>query len=798
MIEKDLSERLIAGVRSAKYSLLVGAGFSRVATSADGRPLPIGQELSNELARQFSMPENHPLARLWGALPTPQRENALASRFKGCIVASHEIPVHRLVWRTIYSFNVDDVVEKLYASPDAKQALVSTGHREPYATNESIAEVRCVHLHGSVLHPSGGYVFSTSEYGRSTVNHTAWGPAFADELAASPFIVLGCSLDEYDIEHHLARRGGIEPSRETLPSLFVSPNADSVVQAAAARFGLAYVNATASDFVKWLVQACEPIPTPTELLVPTASSDLYSPSPSARDLRIFHRQFLWVREDELPTDREHDNFLRGLEPAWSDLRAKRDILRHDVNRIVARVRTLVESKAAVPPLLVLDSAPGGGKTTVLMRAALTLEETGIKSFYFSGRERLSTIAAAECLERIKGPAALLIMERLGGRNLQVAIVGADRENRSSRLRSRLAGLGPEQVRLQELSLGEATDLVRKMRSEGLLGLKGKRPDSALVALARGRDLLVAMCELSGGERRFDEIVRSVWNSVSTPGLRRVLALVALGHSLGYPVKTAVVQGASEEPIRSIFSAIGSGELEGILYRTGYAGEYLNTQHRVIASRIVRAVVPEGELFDCFVMLARKLAPYVSRKTIIARTVEARLAGRLLDFDPNVSETLGKRSREFYANIKDAWEWNSRYWEQLALLELQEGNLSVAVSHAEQAIGVEEHPLTYTTYAKVLMRAAEHAPGERDGFLYLAEARHAVNHAIALRHRTSLRDEHAHHVGIDGAIRFFQRHRLSPDNHWRDWVDTLLAEADSQFPRLLVWAALRQRWTALCV
>ena len=114
---------------------------------------------------------------------------------------------------------------------------------------------------------------------------------------------------------------------------------------------------------------------------------------------------------------------------------------------------------------------------------------------------------------------------------------------------------------------------------------------ALVALARGRDLLVAMCELSGGERRFDEIVRSVWNSVSTPGLRRVLALVALGHSLGYPVKTAVVQGASEEPIRSIFSAIGSGELEGILYRTGYAGEYLNTQHRVIASRIVRKRAP---------------------------------------------------------------------------------------------------------------------------------------------------------------------------------------------------------------
>ena len=105
-----------------------------------------------------------------------------------------------------------------------------------------------------------------------------------------------------------------------------------------------------------------------------------------------------------------------------------------MNRIVARVRTLVESKAAVPPLLVLDSAPGGGKTTVLMRAALTLEETGIKSFYFSGRERLSTIAAAECLERIKGPAALLIMERLGGRNLQVA--------RLAKLQSR-RGLSPE-------------------------------------------------------------------------------------------------------------------------------------------------------------------------------------------------------------------------------------------------------------------------------------------------------------------------------------------------------------------
>ena len=71
--------------------------------------------------------------------------------------------------------------------------------------------------------------------------------------------------------------------------------------------------------------------------------------------------------------------------------------------------------------------------------------------------------------------------------------------------------------------------------------------------------------------------------------------------------------------------------------------------------------------DVFTKLANGIAPRVNRKAIRMRTPEARLAGRLFDADKIVAPLLRAHSEDFYVAAKDAWEWNSRYWEQRALL-----------------------------------------------------------------------------------------------------------------------------------
>ena len=118
------------------------------------------------------------------------------------------------------------------------------------------------------------------------------------------------------------------------------------------------------------------------------------------------------------------------------------------------------------------------------------------------------------------------------------------------------------------------------------------------------------------------------------------------------------------------------------------------------------------IFDAFVSLASAISPRVNPGTIRKRMPEARLAARLFDFDQIVSPMLGDLAQKFYETVQDDWQWNSRYWEQLALLHLERYSaaepdglmtheLRLALGHARHAVAIEDHPLTLTTLAKLL-------------------------------------------------------------------------------------------------
>ena len=70
-------------------------------------------------------------------------------------------------------------------------------------------------------------------------------------------------------------------------------------------------------------------------------------------------------------------------------------------------------------------------------------------------------------------------------------------------------------------------------------------------------------------------------------------------------------------------------------------------------------------------------------------------------------------------MKRHWDWNSRYWEQFALLKLDRsvrskgadriGLLSQSISHARHAIRIEKHPFTLTTLGRILLEHVKQVP-----------------------------------------------------------------------------------------
>lgn len=805
MMPDDIAQRVLSGIRAGRYSLLLGSGFSTVAKSTDGRMLPTGSGLAEELAKEFSLPTGHPLPRLWAALPSPEREKYLERRFKQTQISLGEpLPIHRFVWRSVYTFNVDDVVEQIYKSPSSQQTLEVVTHKDSFSTPESLGNIRCIHLHGSVLQPDDGYVFSTADYGAATAKHSIWSTVLADELSTTPFLVIGCTLDEYDLEHHLARRGGIDSLREPIPSLFITPFPDSILEATARRFGLIVVKATASQFFEWAKAEAGRLPSPLELICPAHTDTLYTTPPPPQDARIFHRQFLYVDTSALPAPVDYDNFLFGKEPTWKDIASNLDVIRKDVSRIMGAIQSHLNSQHQ-QYVTVIESPPGCGKSTVLLRVAVELSRLHVPVFYLQGLERLSPDAARSCISRLRNTPVLIIdsfadhadqvaqlaevLERDGKSCL---ILGAERENVLARMRLSLALLKPTLSKLDPLSQSESRELIQKMRSHGLLGKHARYTDEQLVGKAMGKDLVVAMCEIAGDDRRFDEMVKSQWTEVTNRDAQSLLASVSLAHSCGFALKFAVAQRCTTVPLGNLLKEIGSGSLRGLIFREGYGGEYLRTAHRVLAERLLAVALSPKDLFDTYVNVAIGIAPYVSRESIRARKVEARLGARLLDYDISVFPVLKEKSVEFYQRIKTAWEWNSRYWEQLALLELHVGNYDKARAYAQHAVGIETHPLTHTTLGHILVKSAIESTSQDVARKLFLEGIEEFKRALSLARRYKVIHAHTHHAAIIGAIQFLKKWHFAIDRETASWINELLDEAKALFKDAFDWNSMSRQ------
>jgi hypothetical protein len=195
-----------------------------------------------------------------------------------------------------------------------------------------------------------------------------------------------------------------------------------------------------------------------------------------------------------------------------------------------------------------------------------------------------------------------------------------------------------------------------------------------------------------------------------------------------------------------------------------AKRFVIPENSTLSDRILErfAETSPDRILATFVNLADELGPWVNRETIIARAPEPRLSGRLFDFDSVVSKFLGSDAEEFYNRVKPAWEWNSRYWEQVALLNLAryqtsndstEGleHLEDAVTHARHAVAVEHHPFPLTTLGKVLLNHMM-APGisTKDSF---DEAFERLSEAIAIEERRNRVAAQPYGVIFNGIVNY---------------------------------------------
>lgn len=174
-LDEETSQRVISATREGRYSLLLGAGFSATSTDRNGRPLPLGNALADEIALKYGMPTGYPLAQLSSALDG-KINDWLTQRFSDCTPSQGVLRVPQFVWRHIFTFNIDDALHAAFQSRTSarQQEPAYLTHLSAYEPPDWPEEVPVVHLHGSVRQPEDGYIFSLREYALSISMHSTW------------------------------------------------------------------------------------------------------------------------------------------------------------------------------------------------------------------------------------------------------------------------------------------------------------------------------------------------------------------------------------------------------------------------------------------------------------------------------------------------------------------------------------------------------------------------------------------------------------------------------------------------
>jgi len=807
VIPGDLKAALRETLFRGGYNLLLGSGVSLDSHNGLGESLRSSEQLRQDLCSVTGAPPTTSLTRAYALLSTQDRDHQLTHRFSGCKPGPTIAHLPRFLWRRLFTFNIDDAIEVLYEGDAArKQVLVPLNFDADFEPTPDRIELQAVHLHGWVRQPLAGYVFAPSDYVRVMRNLNPWTHLLSEILATEPFIVAGASLNEIDLEYYLSRRTPASPRRGRGPSLIIEPNPDVATRADCERYGLVLVPTTFCEFMEWL---CTEFPCPpnlAELIVPDIAT-LFSDRPEPRRLVTFFSDFELVPASDLPLPAVPSPFHYGREPGWQDLHAHVDIERRDNSLLAEVLRAMLKPLAADQPnvVVVLDEA-GAGKSTVIKRVAHDLARSGTPVLSVCTASRIDTDNAIDCLKRV-ATKLLLVVDGLADHAEQVVellddpvvarkivVLAAERSYRKEYLDVVFGDGARATRRLLPLTTDECLQLFERYRRYGLIGSADavRRP---LEFAHRLMDdpVAVAVCRLMNDFRPLDAIVDSLWGAADPEDRHAYLCVALAQHCHRVGLRYSMLQAVAgpcvpiarltdaEIPLRLAFSALDD--------------DYVVAMNAIIAERILhRASRSDPDVvLTAFVTTASELAPYVNRRAIMQRSPEARLAGRLFDVDKVVRPLLGAKAESFYISVQDQWEWNSRYWEQRALLAA-ETDLRMGLQYARHAVAIELHPFPLTTLGKLLLRQMEVAPAEMHRVY--AEAFEKLSAAIETEARRSRITVHPFSTLLSGTARYCDLGgELTPDQRYR--IDEYAAEARTRFRTdALIHAALRRLDNAL--
>lgn len=188
-------------VLTDSINLFLGAGFSVLANNKEGQPLPLGNQLKNEIIDFFQETNSSrlslsQLATILEAKNKSEFRAFLRHRFSVESLDKRYFVLEQLACEKIFTTNVDNLVHKIYEKSTRHYIHDVIAHGPSFSDR---AAIDYVPLHGSILNEEKPLVFNTLDIASSFSDDPDKWHALTQNLQNTPTLFWGFSLDDADV-----------------------------------------------------------------------------------------------------------------------------------------------------------------------------------------------------------------------------------------------------------------------------------------------------------------------------------------------------------------------------------------------------------------------------------------------------------------------------------------------------------------------------------------------------------------------------------------------------------------------
>lgn len=731
-LDADGRRQIWERLNSRQYYLMTGSGVSLDTVGLNGT-MRTASKLNSDLCELTKIASNRMLQQAYSLLEPAEVYSEITQHYTTVKPGATIRALAHVPWRRVYTLNVDNAFEA-YVADLFKDRLIDSARSQVFNFSDDYRDTlpdtiqSIVHLHGTVERPGDGYVFSQSEYAKNISRPNSWMTTLTQLMRAEPFIVAGTTLDEADVTFYLQQR----PAENHVfvpesPSILIEPFPDRLTERLCQNHDFVLFDGTCLSFIDAISAEFGTLNDAFAL----RHADAGLPQTIKEVDRIrFEETFERVPSNPTPT-KETARFLLGASPSWEMLAGNVDVQRDIFSKLDSKI--LSSQKSKINFVVILDD-PGSGKSAILRRLALSYSRRVANVFYFKGREYLDEESAGDILMSLAGHVyifadniadniAYLVGVLQNSYLDRITIIGTERKYRARYIEDAVADFDLEIIDSElNLSAAEARRLIRKHMAIGLSDIdttSEKAVQTAAKSLA-GDPITIATCRIQNNFFAFDRIVKDLIAGSDANELRTYAAVGIARYCYAGGVSRDVL---SSMPGLSRNNQIGDLYSKLPMSYAANSREYVIPARTAVSERVIESlrINHQDLLLETMVGLANALAIQVNRDAIRRRTPASKLASGLIDFDRAVQRFVNTKAESFYEQISDQWDWNARYWEQLALLKLDryfhsrddELLLQEAIQNARYAYSIERHPLSLTTLAKSLFSAIEARVGDKD-------------------------------------------------------------------------------------